>query len=80
MKKTALALLFCFCFSAAAMALSDFSTLSIDWDHYYLKFNIKGYPIYNEAFGRYDFFDLDDCYCGSLVFNTLKDAWEYLGL
>lgn len=80
MKKALLVFLLVSYFSAASFALSDFSTLSFDWDYFYLNFNIKGYPTYNKLFSRYDFYDLDNCYCGSLIYNTLVEAWEYVGL
>jgi hypothetical protein len=80
-KKLLLVFLLFFCLTGvAAEALSDFSAFGPDWDFYYLTYKITGYPVYNVTFQRYDFYDLDDSYCGSLSFNVVLDKWEYCGL
>jgi hypothetical protein len=50
------------------------------WDYYYHNYHIKGYPTFNKFFNRYDFYDLEGSYCGSLVFNAVAQDWEYKGL
>ena len=59
---------------------SDLSASIQGWDYYYHNFPIKGYPRYNKLFNRYDFYDLDKSYCGSLVFNEVSQEWEFKGL
>jgi hypothetical protein len=68
------------CVAAPAEARSDSIDSLMEWEAYYFKFKISGYPIYNESLCRYDFYDLDECYTGSLCFNPLLETWEYYGL
>ena len=81
MKKLILGLLILMFFiSASAYAYSDYSAFSPNWDFYYHRFKIIGYPVYNALMGRYDFYDIDENYCGSLSYNPLLEQWEYFGL
>ncbi|MFC1568098.1 hypothetical protein ACFL37_00180 [Candidatus Margulisiibacteriota bacterium] len=61
-------------------ARSDSIDSLMEWEAYYFRFKICGYPVYNEELCRYDFYDLDECYTGSLCFNPLTEDWEYFGL
>jgi hypothetical protein len=81
MKKLILILLILIsCGALCSYARSDCIDSFVDWDLYYHQFKIKGFPVYNALLERYDFFDLDDNYRGSLSFNPLLDRWEYFGL
>ncbi len=80
MKKLILAFLIITLYISAACARCDLNSSLVEWDVYYVRFGISGYPSYNAALGRYDFFDLDDNYRGSLCYNPLSETWEYFGL
>jgi hypothetical protein len=80
MKRLISALLILILYISASYARSDLNCSLVDWDVYYIQFGISGYPHYNAALDRYDFFDLDDNYRGSLCYNALLEKWEYLGL
>jgi hypothetical protein len=66
--------------AAYCRAQSDYIGSMLGWEQYYYHFKIKGYPRYNPAQDRYDFYDLDGCYCGSLCYNPLLEEWEYFAL
>jgi hypothetical protein len=63
-----------------AWGLSDSIGEILEWNSYYHLYKLSGYPIYNVKLGRYDFFDINNNYCGSLCYNDLTEQWEYLGL
>ena len=63
-----------------ACAGSDNDIFGPGWDAYYYRFRINGYPTYNAPLNRYDFYDFDENYCGSLVYNPILEEWEYFGL
>jgi hypothetical protein len=80
-KKILFAILILICVSASSYgSRSDEVLPEWNWDFYYVKFNLRGYPIYNTLLGRYDFYDIDECYCGSLLYNSIIEEWEYFGL
>lgn len=64
----------------SSFARSDYNDSLLNWDLFYYRFRISGYPSYNTLFDRYDFYDLDENYCGSLNYNPLLGEWEYFGL
>ncbi len=81
MKKLILTFLILICFvSACSYAKCDFIDSVLDWDLYYYQFGISGYPVYNALLERYDFYDMDENYRGSLSYNPLLNEWEYFGL
>lgn len=80
MKKLILAILLLTLYISASQARCDLNDSIVDWDLYYFQYKISGYPTYNTAFERYDFFDRDDNYRGSLCYNPLSEDWEYFGL
>lgn len=67
-------------FSFFSFAQSDLSDSLSGWDLYYYLYGIRGYPTYNKTQARYDFFDIEGSYCGSLAYNPLLEEWEYFGL
>jgi hypothetical protein len=52
----------------------------VEWNCYYQLYKLSGYPFYNQAMNRYDFYDINNNYCGSLCYNNAREEWEYLGL
>lgn len=62
------------------LAQCDYVDSPTEWDAFYITYKIKGYPTYNSTLSRYDFFDLDDNYCGSLCYNNINEEWEYISL
>ena len=81
MKKLILLLLLLAALAANIVwAQGDFYDYLPGWDYYYYFFEISGYPSYNKLFDRYDFYDIDDNYCGSLRYNSLLEEWEYFSL
>ncbi len=66
--------------ATCSYARYDMSNSLLDWNLYYYQFKISGYPVYNALFERYDFFDIEDNYRGSLSYNALLEKWEYFGL
>ena len=46
------------------------------WNFIYYRYGLSGYPVYNAKLSRYDFFDLNNSYTGSLFFNPLTEKWE----
>lgn len=79
--KNLLILLFLVCLiSGPIQARSDLDESLNDWNAFYIEFDISGYPVYDQVRERYDFFDLDDNYRGSLCYNNITEQWEYLGL
>ena len=80
LKKLVLLSLICACLVTPVLAQCDFIDSLNDWNAFYITYKIKGYPTYNAAMARYDFFDLDDNYCGSLCYNNIVEQWEYIGL
>ena len=71
-------LILIFCLSLSSFG--DPHVFFLGWDLYYYKFKIIGYPVYNALMGRYDFYDIDENYCGSLSYNPVLCEWEYFGL
>jgi len=65
---------------ACSYGYSEQAEVLPSWDYFYVIFGINGYPQFNQALGRYDFFDLDDNYCGSVSFNPVLDDWECFAL
>lgn len=68
------------CIVSCSYARYDMNNSLLDWNLYYYQFKISGYPVYNALHERYDFYDIEENYCGSLCYNALLDAWEYFGL
>jgi len=69
-----------FFLSTGCHAFFDYNNSPLGWDFYYHRFKIIGYPVYNTLLERYDFYDLDQNYCGSLSYNPVLGDWEYFGL
>jgi hypothetical protein len=65
---------------AALVYASDLQAPLRDWDYYYHQYRLTGYPTFNKLFNRYDFYDLEGSYCGSLVYNPVVQDWEFKGL
>lgn len=80
MKRLIIALLILILYISVSYARCDLTSSLVEWDVYYVRFGISGFPYYNAALERYDFFDLDDNYRGSLCYNPLLEDWEYFGL
>lgn len=56
---------------------NDFSHV---WNVFYYHYKLRGYPAYIASLNRYDFYDINNAYCGSLRHNPLSDKWEYFKL
>jgi hypothetical protein len=67
-------------FSGSLACCSDLQAPLRGWDYYYHQYRITGYPTFNKLFDRYDFYDLEGSYCGSLVYNAVAQDWEFKGL
>jgi hypothetical protein len=68
------------CASLPSHAYSDMFGSLVEWEVYFYEFKISGYPHYNKNLSRYDFYDIEGSYTGSLCYNPLLDKWEYFGL
>jgi hypothetical protein len=80
MKKCLMLLLLVMTLTTTAAAKCDLTDSIEDWNSYYAYYKITGYPTYNQAMDRYDFYDIEKNYCGSLCYNPIVGGWEYFSL
>ena len=81
MKKLFLSIVILSCLlSFGVFARCDYNTFPAEWGYYYYRYKLRGYPEYRVALERYDFYDIDSNYCGSLSFNPATEEWECFSL